>query len=267
VVGSASPVQRAWLAGFVAGVEHVADEAQAAAAPRQAEPLTIVFASECGNCESLAAEMAKQARHAGFKPVVIDMADLDLADLVKAKRLVVIAATWGEGEPPARAARVYNELMGGNTPRLDGIDYGVLALGDTAYAEFCAVGRKIDERLAALGATRAVERVDCDLDFARAASDWIGGALKTLTPSDAVRGRVIAVDFGGKPAVSPDTDVIEAEIVEHIDLNSSRSAKETIHLALAFDGTTPRLRARRFARSLRRERSRLRRRTACACRR
>jgi sulfite reductase (NADPH) flavoprotein alpha-component len=239
VVSSASPVQRAWLAGFLAGVERGADEAQAAAAPRQAEPLTIVFASESGNCESLAADMAKQARKAGFKPVVVDMADLDLADLGKAKRLIVIAATWGEGEPPARAARVYNELMGGNAPRLDGIDYGVLALGDTAYAEFCAVGRKIDARLAALGARRAVERVDCDLDFTRAANDWIGGALKTLTPPDAGRGRVIAVDFGSKPAVSPDTDVVEAEVVEHIDLNSSRSAKETIHLALAFDGVTP----------------------------
>jgi sulfite reductase (NADPH) flavoprotein alpha-component len=239
VVAPASPVQRAWLAGFLAGVEHASGGAQAAVAPKAAEPLTIVFASESGNCETLAGDMAKQARKLGFKPRVIDMADLDLADLPKAKRLIFIAATWGEGEPPVRAARAYNELMGEGVSSLDGVEYGVLALGDTAYAEFCAIGKKIDERLAALGAKRAVERVDCDLDFTKPATDWIGGALKALTPPDASRGRVIEVDFSNKPSVSTNTDVVEAEIIEHVNLNSSRSAKETIHLALGFDGAAP----------------------------
>jgi sulfite reductase (NADPH) flavoprotein alpha-component len=48
------------------------------------------------------------------------MADLDVATLASARRLVVIAATWGEGEPPARSARAYNELMGEGAPRLAG---------------------------------------------------------------------------------------------------------------------------------------------------
>lgn len=53
VVGSASPTQRAWLSGFLAGAtQHVPP--QSAAPARPAEPLTIVFASESGNCERLA---------------------------------------------------------------------------------------------------------------------------------------------------------------------------------------------------------------------
>ena len=241
VVGPASPVQRAWLAGFLAGVESVTGAAEAAepsAPARPAEPLTIVYASESGNCEKLAGDMAREARKHGFKPAVIDMADLALSDLTKTKRLAIIAATWGEGEPPARATRVYNELMGEGAPRLDGIEYGVLALGDTAYAEFCAIGKKIDARLAALGGKRAVERADCDLDFAAPSARWIGDALKTLAPPDAGRGRVIEVDFS-KPAASPSTEIVEAEITEHVNLNSSRSAKETVHLALSFDGAAP----------------------------
>ena len=167
------------------------------------------------------------------------MADLDLAELgTSAKRLVFIAATWGEGEPPARAVRAYGELMGEGAPRLDGVEFGVLALGDTAYAEFCAIGKEIDERLAALGGKRVVDRVDCDLDFAAPAAAWIGDALKVLAPPDADRGRVIEVDFG-KPAAAPNTDIVEAEISEHVNLNSSRSNKETMHLALAFDGAAP----------------------------
>jgi sulfite reductase (NADPH) flavoprotein alpha-component len=247
VVGPASPIQRAWLAGFLAGVESVAGNAdvaglavaQPAAPARPAEPLTIVFASESGNSEKLAGDMAKNARKLGFKPNVVDMADLELSTLTSAKKLIVIAATWGEGEPPARATRVYNELMGEGAPRLDGVEFGVLALGDTAYAEFCAVGKKIDERLAALGGKRIIDRVDCDLDFAAPAATWIDQTLKTLAPPDAGRGQVIAVDFSNKPVAVPSTDIFEAEIVEHVNLNSSRSDKETVHLALSFDNAAP----------------------------
>ena len=240
VVGPASAVQRAWLAGFLAGLDasQTGGVALPAAPARPAEPIKIVYASESGNCEKLANDLAKAARKNGLKPTLIDMADLELAELTKAKRLIFIAATWGEGEPPARAVRAYGELMGEGAPRLDGIEFGVLALGDSAYAEFCAIGKKIDERLAALGGKRVVDRVDCDLDFAQPATAWIGDSLKVLTPPDANRGRVIEVDFG-KPAAAPNNDIVEAEISEHVNLNSSRSNKETIHLALAFDGAAP----------------------------
>jgi sulfite reductase (NADPH) flavoprotein alpha-component len=166
------------------------------------------------------------------------MAELEVASLADTRRLVLIAATWGEGEPPARVTRVYAELMGEQAPRLDGVEFGVLALGDTAYAEFCAVGKALDQRLAALGGKRVVDRVDCDLDFAAPAADWITRAVKALAPADANRGTVIEVDFG-KPGAAVKPEIVEAEITEHIDLNSSRSDKETIHLALAFDGAAP----------------------------
>jgi sulfite reductase (NADPH) flavoprotein alpha-component len=243
VVGPASAVQRAWLAGFLAGVESAqgtAGAAQPAAPARPAEPITIVYASESGNCEKLANDLAKASRKNGLKPTLVDMADLDIATLASVKKLVFIAATWGEGEPPARAVRAYGELMGEGAPRLDGVEFGVLALGDTAYVEFCAIGKKIDERLAALGGKRVVERVDCDLDFAEPAGRWLGDALKVLAPpADIDRGRVIEVDFGSKPAGSPNTDIVEAEVTELVNLNSSRSNKETVHLALAFENGTP----------------------------
>ena len=243
VVGPASPIQRAWLAGFLAGVESVqggqAEVPQPSAPAKPAEPITIVFASESGNSEKLASDFAKSARKNGLKPTLIDMADLEPANLTAAKKLIFIAATWGEGEPPARAVRTYGELMADNAPRLDGVEFGVLALGDTAYAEFCAIGKAIDARLEALGGKRVIDRVDCDLDFAQPAEKWIGDAIKKLAPEDAGRGRVIEVDFGVKPAGSPNTEIVEAEVTDLINLNSSRSDKETFHLALSFDGPAP----------------------------
>src|SRR5438128_5535664 len=217
VVGPASATQRAWLAGFLAGLEVSAApsllaQPQPAAAAQPAEPLTIVYATESGNSEKLASDLAKSARKSGFKPILIDMADLDVAALASVKRLVVIAATWGEGDPPARAARAYGELMADGAPRLDGVEFAVLALGDTAYAEFCAVGKAIDERLAALGGKRVAERVDCDLDFADPAAKWIDQAIKALAPSEPERGTVIAVDFGTRTAGAAELGPVEAEI-------------------------------------------------------
>src|SRR5206468_5333433 len=66
---------------------------------------------------------------------------------------------------------------------------------------------------------------------------WIGAALQKLAPDVAPDTKVIAVDFGAKAA--PNLDVVEAEVTEMINLNSSRSDKETYHLELAFDGPAP----------------------------
>ena len=57
--------------------------AQPAAPPQPAEPLTILYASESGNSEKLAGDVAKAARKNGFKPTLVDMADLDLASLAR----------------------------------------------------------------------------------------------------------------------------------------------------------------------------------------
>lgn len=245
VLGTASPTQRAWLAGFLAGLDAAGGQPAAvpAAPPKAAAPLTVIYASESGNSEALAGNVAKLARKQGFKPKVVDFADLDVATLPKAGKLIAIAATWGEGEPPARAVRAYGELMGEGAPRLDGVEFAVLSLGDTSYAEFCAIGKALDARFEALGAKRAAERADLDLDFEKPAANWIKGALKALAPAEQPD-NVVAVDFaragaGEDDDAEPSREPVVVEVVEHVNLNSSRSDKETIHLALAFEDGAP----------------------------
>ena len=245
VLGAATPVQRAWLAGFLAGLDAAGGQPAAAPAapPKAAEPLTIVYASESGNSEALAGNVAKLARKQGFKPKVVDFSDLDIASLPKAGKLIAIAATWGEGEPPARAVRAYGELMGEGAPRIDGVDFAVLALGDTSYVEFCAIGKALDARFEALGGKRAAERADLDLDFEKPAADWIKNTLKALAPAE-TPDNVVAVDFaraaaGEDDEAEPSREPVVVEVVEHVNLNSSRSDKETIHLALAFEDGAP----------------------------
>ena len=183
--------QRTWLAGFLAGYAAATGGAsmpvQPANAPgaRRKTPLTILYATEGGNTEAFAQKLAKVAAKQGFQPKILDMGDIEPAALVDVRDLVVVASTWGEGDPPARAVPFADAFFGNKAPRLEQTRFAVLALGDTAYTEFCAFGRKLDERLAELGAVRMLDRVDCDLDYEVSAEAWSAEALKLFAPADA----------------------------------------------------------------------------------
>ena len=233
VIGQSTPAQRNWLAGFLAGIEAV--QAPAAAPPAPRPKLTILYATESGNSEALALGAKRDAARLGFAARVLDAADAAPAALADAGTLLVIASTWGEGEAPQRATRFLNALLAEDAPRLDGLRFAVLALGDRAYAQFCETGRVIDERLAALGGVRAAPRLDCDLDYESPAASWLGTTLKELRGEQA--GSVIHVDFGGSPAPASKAAPFAAEILESVNLNSSRSGKETLHVELGLAGS------------------------------
>ena len=181
IIADANAEQRTWLSGFLAGYQAAnAPQPAAAAPPARRLPLTILFATKSGNAEALADAARKAASKLGFAARVLDMADATPAQLATAQNVLIIASTWGEGDPPQRAVDFHAALMADNAPRLEGLRYAVLALGDRAYAKFCETGRVFDERFAALGATRVAERIECDLDFEAQAATWIDGSLEAL---------------------------------------------------------------------------------------
>ena len=178
IMSGTNAEQRTWLSGFLAGYQAAtAPQPVVAAPPARRAPLTILFATESGNAEALADAARKAAGKLGFAARVLDMADATPAQLTGAQNLLVIASTWGEGDPPQRAIDFYAALMADDAPRFDGVRFAVLALGDRAYARFCETGRLFDERFAALGATRVTERIECDLDR-RHAEYASGGAWR-----------------------------------------------------------------------------------------
>ena len=125
-----------------------------------------------------------------------DVADSSPAEAAKAKNLLLIAATWGEGEPPSRAVGFHKAFMAEGAPRFDGVRFSVLALGDRAYANFCSTGREFDARLEALGGERVAARVECDLDFAKPAAAWSEQVLTALKPAEPAAGaEIIHLDF------------------------------------------------------------------------
>jgi sulfite reductase (NADPH) flavoprotein alpha-component len=239
VIGASSEVQRAWLSGFLAGLDAAEGKAAAAPAAATAEKpkLLVLYATESGNSEALATKTKADAAKRGFAARVLDMADADINTLKAAGTILAIVSTWGDGEPPQRAAPFYRALMGEDAPRLDGVKFAVLALGDSSYAQFCETGRVVDERFAALGAERVAARIDLDLDYEAPAKTWLNATLELLAPKDA--GSVIHVDFqkpvtaGGISKTAP----FAAEITAHHKLTSERADSETFHLELSLAGS------------------------------
>ena len=239
LLSGATAEQRLWLSGYVAGFQAAAEAPAAPAMPPAAKAkLTILYATESGNAEALAGAARKSAARLGFAAKTLDMMDATPEQLAGAENLLVIASTWGEGDPPQRAEGFLASLMADGAPRLAGLRFAVLALGDRAYAKFCETGKQIDARLEALGATRIAPRIDCDLDFQKLAAGWIDTTLREIAPATAETGAaVIHVDFARPGAAEDRTRAFDAEITAQINLNSIRSDIETHHVELSLAGS------------------------------
>jgi sulfite reductase (NADPH) flavoprotein alpha-component len=146
-------------------------------------PVTILFATVSGNAEELAGRAAEHLGAAGHATQVANVANFPAARLRETDTALIIASTWGEGEPPPDAADFCAALRAPAKLGLGHLRYAVLALGSSTYRDFCGCGRRIDEDLANCGARRLLARADCDTKYRAAFEAWLAqveAALKTL---------------------------------------------------------------------------------------
>jgi sulfite reductase (NADPH) flavoprotein alpha-component len=112
------------------------------------------------------------------------MADYKVRDLQSEKNLLIIVSTHGEGVPPFAARELHEFIYSKRAPKLDGINYAVLALGDSGYFQFCKTGKDFDEQLEKLGAKRIVPRIACDVDFEAAAGKWLQSTIPAFATGE-----------------------------------------------------------------------------------
>lgn len=127
---------------------------------RETDTLLIAHASQTGFAEQLARQTAESLRGAGLAARVLPLASLDVATLARTSRALFIASTTGEGDAPDAAAAFLRELAA--PAKLAGLRYGILALGDREYRNFCAFGKRLDAWLRASGAEPAFDTVEVD---------------------------------------------------------------------------------------------------------
>lgn len=230
-----------WASGYLAGLaEAGAAVAPAAPANDPAPRLAVLYGSQTGNGRGVAERLAAAAQAKGLAVEVTSMADYRPARLAGERLAVIVASTHGEGDPPDDAIDFHAFLHGRKAPKLDKLRYAVLALGDSSYEHFCQTGRDLDERLAALGARRLFERVECDLDFRGDADAWservlaeAAEALPAAAPQATARvARLQAVP--ARPAYSADHP-FSAELLTNQPLTAPGSGADLRHVELAVD--------------------------------
>ncbi len=141
--------------------------------------VTVLYASQSGNAEDLAAQAVQDLKKSGLEAESFNMMDYSIAQLEDDTSLLIIASTWGDGEPPDEAEEFYNTLLEAPAMKLPNLKYAIMALGDSYYEAFCQFGKNLDSVLDLYGAVRLRPRLDCDMDHEEQYPDWIED-VKTL---------------------------------------------------------------------------------------
>lgn len=229
-----------WISGYIAALT-AAQQNQPATEPTAKEfvqdasfvmpACTVVYGTETGNSKKVATDFSTRLKKQGVQAKIKSLDQYRVTDLAKESYMIVVISTQGDGEPPAAAKKFYDYLQE-NSPALNQLKFGVLALGDSAYPLFCKAGEDVDKRLHQLGGRRIVPIKKCDTDFEADANDWINELLNAALAFDS--GVTATVAAKEKP-VRSGKKTYEAAIATIINLNDRGSNKETYHIEITTD--------------------------------
>ena len=239
---SLNSAQLNWASGYLAGLCAVPSPAKQNAA---AASMTILYATQGGNAQCIATELANNATALGYPARVESVNAYRVRGLAKEKILVVVISTQGDGDPPESAQELIRYLSSNKHAELNDLQYAIFGLGDSSYECFCKAGRDLDTLLQDRGARALLQRVDADVDFHSQAVDWYKDLLKEVEPildqagksgRDQAESRVIQLQLQTQLSAGHDrNNPITAEIIDTRSITTDDAHTSVQHLSLAID--------------------------------
>jgi len=196
--------------------------------------LTILYGSETGHSHELAEKLAEKAANKSIAATVINMYDYNTKKIGEEVNVAIIVSTHGEGDPPDMAGDFYKFITGKRAPKLDKLNFSVLALGDKSYKHFCKTGEDIDAAIRKQGAFRVAPLVKCDVDYEVSAEIWMNNFLLNLAPavklesSQNVEVKIVTEEYSKK-------NPFMATVLEKVKITGPDSDKEVYHLELSLE--------------------------------
>ncbi len=223
--------------GLTEGTEAMLQQNEPVITPEK-RAITLLYGSETGNAQGLAEIFEERLSNIGHNVTLKAMDEFKPKNLKNVEDLFIITSTQGEGDPPDNAAELHEFIHGRKAPKLEGVRFSVLALGDQTYEYFCQTGRDFDRKLDELGAERIYDRVDCDVDYEEDAEKWMANVINAIdtAPEGTQNEQIVSESIkSAKEKKFSKANPYQAEVLENINLNGQGSNKETRHIEFLLD--------------------------------
>lgn len=235
--------QLVWVSGYLFGLAQQAGATAPLPVPQAqaSKTLTILYGSQTGNSEYLAKDHKKILEPQGYPLRITNMLDYKPKDLKKETHVLFIVSTHGEGDAPDDALELWEFLGSKKAPKLEHLNYAVLALGDSSYEFFCQTGKDFDERLAALGAKRMQPRLDCDVDYEDSANAFIKTITDDLKEELTADSQVVplpGIDFTASSASTLEynkANPFPATLLSAVKITGRDSVKDIRHIEISLE--------------------------------
>jgi sulfite reductase alpha subunit-like flavoprotein len=145
----------------------------------------ILYGSQTGNAESISKilyeEIINKTSLSCTYNTLNSAIDISFENV---KYLIVICSTTGNGDMPENSINWWRQFKQRTTNKhtFEGINFMVLALGNSNYSKFCYCGKTIDKRLAELSGKRIMELtcVDDATDMEESVENWIHKVIDVI---------------------------------------------------------------------------------------
>ncbi|MEB0901292.1 NADPH-dependent assimilatory sulfite reductase flavoprotein subunit [Citrobacter portucalensis] len=224
-----TPAQLAWVSGYFWGVlnQQPGSNAVAPAPVAEMPGITLISASQTGNARRVAEALRDDLIAAKLNVTLINAGDYKFKQIANEKLLLVVASTQGEGEPAEEAVALHKFLFSKKAPKLDNTAFAVFGLGDTSYEFFCQAGKDFDAKLAELGGERLLDRVDADVEYQAAATQWRARLVDVLKARAPVAPSVQVAASGAVNEVHSSPYTKEAPLTASLAVNQKITGRDS----------------------------------------
>ena len=231
--------QIVWLSGYFQGLLASPTGIQSNSNADQVSSgkhLKILYGTHTGRSKSLADKLSKKLSYLGVEVQSVALDNYKTRQLTSETNVVFIVSTHGEGEPPAMAEDFYEFITGKRSPKLPGLNYSVMALGDKSYKLFCKTGIDIDQALAISGARPILPVLKLDVEFEDEAEFWMNQFAAVFSESKVISAQLVAETITSGENYSR-KNPFRANVLDKVKITGRDSDKEVYHVELSLDGS------------------------------